>query len=639
MHKRKLTLLTFISALMLFFCVGCSDKLSYLPQYVVEGNLNITDTLINKEVIKLDGQWEFYWNMLLEPKDFSENSFITEYINVPGSWNKYIVDNKEISGDGYATYRLLLTANENERLGIKIPRIFTSYNLFINGDFVASAGKVGKSLNAMTPQYLPQIALFKSKHGVNEIIIQVSNFYHRSGGILESIKLGSEDLILDMQYKSISLELFLFGSLLIMGMYHLFLFIFRTKNTSPLYFGLFCLLVSIRTLLTGERFFIYLFPNFDWEVAHKIQTMSFYLGVPIFTTFFMSVFTKYFNLKLIRTIQIIGIAFCLLILLTPARIFTVVNPVYQVFTLVVIAYFITTFLKIASMKEKDVWLIIVGGLALILTSLNDIIFLSVWMNDYNIPVLRTVFRTGNLSSTGQLIFVFANSLMLAKRFSKSIKNEEVMTSQLKEVNLHLDSLVKTRTEALNASKKKIELQKMELEQANQKLQLISLKDPLTGLWNRRYYDETIKNEWLRCLRNKKPISMLLIDVDYFKEYNDFYGHKKGDECLEQIAHTVNNLFKSSSDTVARYGGEEFVIIIESNKDEAIKIANILRKNIEDMNISHQLSSVSPWVTASIGVTSTIPNDKFSYKEFFLTVDKALYQAKDAGRNQVKFLPS
>ena len=227
--------------------------------------------------------------------------------------------------------------------------------------------------------------------------------------------------------------------------------------------------------------------------------------------------------------------------------------------------------------------------------------------------------------------------MLAKRFSKSIENEEVMTSQLKEVNLHLDSLVKTRTEALNASKRKIELQKLALEHANQKLQLISLKDPLTGLWNRRYYDDTINKEWLRCLKNKKPISMLLLDVDYFKEYNDFYGHKKGDECLIQIAQAAKNVFKRSSDSVARYGGEEFVIIIEANKDEAINTANILRKNIENMKIYHQLSSVSPWVTVSIGVTSTIPGNKFSYKEFFLTVDKALYQAKDAGRNQVVFL--
>lgn len=105
MHNGKLALLTFIAAFMLFFCVGCSNKLSYLQPYAVEGKLNISENHINKEVIKLDGQWEFYWNMLLESKDFNENSLIAEYINVPGSWNKYIIDNKEIGGDGYATYR------------------------------------------------------------------------------------------------------------------------------------------------------------------------------------------------------------------------------------------------------------------------------------------------------------------------------------------------------------------------------------------------------------------------------------------------------------------------------------------------------------------------------------------------------
>jgi diguanylate cyclase (GGDEF)-like protein len=131
---------------------------------------------------------------------------------------------------------------------------------------------------------------------------------------------------------------------------------------------------------------------------------------------------------------------------------------------------------------------------------------------------------------------------------------------------------------------------------------------------------------------------MMLDIDCFKEYNDCYGHKAGDECLIQVAQAIEGLFKRASDLVARYGGEEFIVIMpEQGKDEAIKMAHLVRKTIEDLNIPHKCSSVSLWVTVSIGVTSMIPHVDCSPKEIFLAVDEALYQAKAAGRNQVKFL--
>ena len=154
-------------------------------------------------------------------------------------------------------------------------------------------------------------------------------------------------------------------------------------------------------------------------------------------------------------------------------------------------------------------------------------FLSIWMNDHSSYFLRSLFRTGSLSSVGQLVFVFANSLVLAKKFSNALEQEEVMTAQLKEINLNLDELVIKRTEALEESREKIEYQKLELEKANRALQLLSLKDPLTGLWNRRHYDDTIQLEWNRTLRHKRPISLMMLDIDGFKEYNDCYGHRQG----------------------------------------------------------------------------------------------------------------
>ncbi|WP_017754328.1 sensor domain-containing diguanylate cyclase [Calidifontibacillus oryziterrae] len=450
--------------------------------------------------------------------------------------------------------------------------------------------------------------------------------------------IGNEQQIMAMRDKNIAYELFLFGSLTIIGAYHLALFFFRKKNRSSLFFGLFCLLIGLRTLLVGERFFIYLFPNFSWELAHKIQTLTFYLGVPLIICYFKSVFQNGFHSKIVRFISIVGIIFSTIVVLTPAKIFTVFNPAFQVFTFCVIIFILLNFIKIFRQKEKGINIIIVGALALIVTSLNDIIFLSIWMNDHGNSFIRTVCRTGNLSSVGQLIFVFANSLVLAQKYSEVLENEEVMTAKLKEMNSHLDELVIKRTEALQKSREKIEHQKLELEKANSALRMLTLKDPLTDLWNRRHYDKVILIEWNRCLRYERSISLLMVDIDNFKAFNDYYGHSAGDECLIQVAHTIKSYFNRAGDLPARYGGEEFVVIMpDLGKDDAINMALQLRQAVEDLKIPNKYSAVCPYVTVSIGVASIIPDMNRSPKDLFLAVDKALYKAKASGKNQVQFV--
>lgn len=131
---------------------------------------------------------------------------------------------------------------------------------------------------------------------------------------------------------------------------------------------------------------------------------------------------------------------------------------------------------------------------------------------------------------------------------------------------------------------------------------------------------------------------MLVDIDLFKGYNDRYGHLAGDETLVQVAQATTDSFKRAGDLVARYGGEEFVVIIpETAKDDAIKMALLLCKNIEELHIPYSGSSVSKYLTVSIGVTTRIPDSNSSPKDLFLIADKALYQAKAAGRNQVRFL--
>ncbi|RJQ50834.1 MAG: diguanylate cyclase [Nitrospiraceae bacterium] len=175
----------------------------------------------------------------------------------------------------------------------------------------------------------------------------------------------------------------------------------------------------------------------------------------------------------------------------------------------------------------------------------------------------------------------------------------------------------------------------ERKKAEEQLKLIASMDGLTGVANRRHFDNTLDLEWRRATRSAKPLSLIIIDVDYFKNYNDIYGHLAGDSCLQKIAHTIRDSLRRAGNFVARYGGEEFTIILpDTNAEGAYLFAESLREKIENLNIEHKDSKAGKNVTVSLGVSTTVPKKDSTQDELISMADKALYKAKDGGRNRV-----
>jgi diguanylate cyclase (GGDEF)-like protein len=614
---------------------GFAQAAPNTPPVAQEGLLDLSSVNLDQEVISLDGQWAFYWNQLLEPGKTDQGS-LSAYVDFPSSWDKYVINGEAIPGHGYATYRLTFIAPEKRIMALKIPKVRTAYKLYVNGSLVAFAGQVGTDRNAMDPQYLPQAASFEAQPGENELVIQVSNFYQPSGGLLYSIQLGSEQQILGHRDHNIAYELFLFGALFMMGIYHLSLFLFRKKDRGSLYFGVFCTIVAIRTLLIGEAYLYYLLPGLDFEIARKIQTLTYYLGTPLIIMFFKAILPGYFNDRIVKITQFIALIYGGIVVMTPSYVYTAINPFYQIWSILLILYLVVAITRIALRREPDSLLIVLGGLALITTCLIDILTLTGWINDSWPTFLINLCQSDSNSSTGQFIFATLYSILLAKHFSQSLEDKITLSNKLSILNNHLDDLVVERTRALMESNQKIEEQNQELAKINLELQRLSLNDPLTGLWNRRKYNQTIELEWLRCLKNQKPISLLFIDVDYFKKFNDQYGHVAGDDCLIRIANALRSSLMRSSDMVVRYGGEEFVVLLpETEKEYATKIAYRIQKNVDALNILHEQSLVKNHVTVSIGISSMIPDSNSSHEQLIKTADGALYHAKSAGRYQIK----
>lgn len=174
----------------------------------------------------------------------------------------------------------------------------------------------------------------------------------------------------------------------------------------------------------------------------------------------------------------------------------------------------------------------------------------------------------------------------------------------------------------------------QLERTFHELELQSHIDGLTQLRNRRYFDAYLKQEFLRAKRSQSPLSVIICDVDFFKAYNDIYGHQAGDRCLKEIAATLNDAAKRSSDIVARYGGEEFILLLPNTPTTgALATAERVRTNIEALRIYHQASVVSSHVTLSLGV-ATYNSGDVAAEALLERADKALYHAKQAGRNRV-----
>jgi diguanylate cyclase (GGDEF)-like protein len=177
---------------------------------------------------------------------------------------------------------------------------------------------------------------------------------------------------------------------------------------------------------------------------------------------------------------------------------------------------------------------------------------------------------------------------------------------------------------------------LELKRYRDHLKTLSTIDGLTGIANRRKFDDSLAAEWRRARRNQSPLSMIMMDIDFFKAYNDHYGHLAGDECLRKLASEISAVCRRPADLFARYGGEEFVMLLpEIDSSGAASLARKIQDKIRSIAIPHAYSQVADHVTVSMGVASIIPGEDQTGSDLIKSADNLLYAAKENGRNQIQ----
>ena len=471
--KLKITITAILFMLVSFFVIltfnACKQKISETtaPE-AVNGVLDLrTWDFERMGPAALSGKWEFYWNSLLQPDDFTTKNppVVSGFIKVPGDWNGFEINGDKISGDGYATYRLrILLGKTSEGMAFKFLDMAVAFSAWLNGNRLTSSGMPGKTRDTTVPQFHPHVVDFHPDSERLDVIIQVSNFHHRKGGAWEAIQLGLADDIRAVRQNTLYFNFFLIGSILIMGVYHLGFFALRKKEKYALYFGICCFLIAARSLLTGERYIIDLFPTFDWEVHTKIAYLTFYLGIPAFAGYFRTLFPKEYSKQVIYIINFVGVLFSVTVLLTPAKFYTYTAPIFQIFTILSAGYGIYVLILALKHKRQGAFVFLMGFVILFIALVNDILYSNLLV------------KTGYMIQFGLFVFTFSQAFFLSFRFSKSFSTVEVQRGILKAINASYQKEIIERMRTEKALRESEERYRTLFEQVPDAIFLEDLKD-------------------------------------------------------------------------------------------------------------------------------------------------------------------
>jgi diguanylate cyclase (GGDEF)-like protein len=290
--------------------------------------------------------------------------------------------------------------------------------------------------------------------------------------------------------------------------------------------------------------------------------------------------------------------------------------------------------RINANNNLTIWLCLIASIAVIL--LNT--FIARWLAK---PIMELSqasqdIAQGNFSYKPQPSHPNVHEISnLAVSFGQMSREIQSSRSQLEEYSRSLEQQVIKRTQDLQAEIERRYAAEAALQRVNKELAEIAYVDGLTKIANRRQFDDRLLQEWRRLQREQKPLSLIICDVDFFKQYNDTYGHSGGDECLCLVAKAIEASARRAADLAARYGGEEFVALLPNTPlVGAMEVAKSIQARVKDLQIRHQKSTVSEYLTLSIGVSGIIPSEVTTPEELLIYADQALYQAKQAGRNQI-----
>jgi len=429
----------------IFIFSGC-DKKQDIP-HAKKGVLDLRNWNFQEDgPVRLDGEWSFYWKQLIDPEN-TGNSSPSErlYVHVPFSWDSETA-NGQIPGSGFATYHLtILLNNSNSELAFKFNNIHTAHTAYLNGRKINSNGKVGETRDSSRAEVMPSIVQFNDLSKRLEVVIHVSNFSHKSGGIITPISLGRKSDIINIYEKKLITDFILLGSIFIISLYYFSMYLFRKENRAFLYFSLFCFITIIRLLVTGNIPYKNIIDAGSWELLYNLAILSFYMAVPIFLRYIYFLYPDEFSKKILWFIQVSALIFSLSVIFFDPLVYSKIVPLFNILTIASSLYVIYIITISAIHKKKGAAIFLLGFSVLFASIFNDILY------------DNQVIQTGFLSPAGLLCFIIFQAYILSMLFADSMITMEKMSGELDENNEELikamDELETTQERLIQQEKK------------------------------------------------------------------------------------------------------------------------------------------------------------------------------------------
>jgi serine phosphatase RsbU (regulator of sigma subunit) len=494
-----------------------------------DGKLDLSNySFETNGTVLLKGEWEFYWKQYLQGLDF-EQAKPSALVTVPSSWGNYEIEKgTKLGREGYATYRLLVKIppqfKRNELLGIKTQFIATNHALFIQNKLANRPQNLGTSAETTDGYHNPAVYYFTPQRDTVEIVLHVANYAGRIGGITQSIAFGKAEQIRRGYEATMMISFFLFGVLIVMGCYHVSLYIFRQKVLATLWFALFCFIIALRILVTDDYYLTDLFPSSPFELGNKLSYLTFYVGVPLLAVFVHSLYPKDFSKWVVRVYLGLGGVFSLVVLVSKGAFYSQFLLYFQLSTLLIIAYAIYFVVLILLRCREGSIIFALGIITIFAAAVNDIL------------VANFLVQTVNLMPAGLFVFVFSQTLILSRKFSNAFVKVEELSTELQRNNEQLELTVKQRTTELNEANESLS---QNLEELRANIELINEQNKAIKAQNQSItssinYAKNIQNNILpsiKTIQEQLPDSFLIFKPKDIVSGDFYYFNQRGNKLI------------------------------------------------------------------------------------------------------------
>lgn len=604
-QKQFLLVLIFIGILLLaYYLSGDQNKEAPIP---VNGYLDLRDWSFEEDgMVSLTGEWMFCFDDFLETTDWDEDQRPgIQYVFVPSNKNTMNQVKPFDENKFFGTMRLVVDLPENNQIyGLKSDIVLSAYELYINDNFAGSVGQVGTNKETSRPSYKILNSYFMPEHNQVELLYHTSDFYFEDCAITAP-QIGLADQIANESKIGVGRDLFLFGMLLTMGLYHIGLYLIRKKDRGPFYFGIFCLMFGLRLLIVGERILPSTF-GFDFMIYSRMAYATVFIGVNALCAFLYFTFYELFPKRYLKVSTYLMVISLVIAVVAPFRYIDLWIIPYAVVGFSLMGYAIIRLIIGVEKGTAFTGWVLFSFVSIVLTFVNDFI--------YEI----TLSNHASMIPLGMTVFIMTQAYTLSAKFSNAFSSVEKLSSEkeellleMKHVNANLENIVENRTR--------------DLREALVEMDLMSKTDYLTKLPNRRLMFQKIE----ALVQEDQDFFIAIADIDKFKIVNDTYGHDIGDIILQDLSERLSKALEEIG-FVGRWGGEEFMIVFYGfDPIKVLRSANEIRESIAS---KYNIIIRSP-ITITIGLCAY--SDKTTLDAVIANADKALYEGKLGGRNQCR----